>query len=290
MGVVLITGCSSGFGLETALAFARRGDNVVASMRNPGKAATLLDRADRAGVEVEVTALDVTDDTSVQRAVDGVVDRHGSIDVLVNNAGVAFYGPFETLELERARAIMETNVWGAVRTARAVLPHMRSRGSGTVVNVSSIGGRFPGLPYTSFYGASKHALGALSESMAWELGPFGIRVVCVEPGLFTTDISANGEWRKVDTTSPYGADHAWVNEFMMKAFEAGGHPAVVADAVVSAVDDPNTPLHVLVGDDAIGYVDLASQAGSFEALVPTLAQMVEAGLGRPRPVRSKISS
>src|SRR5580704_17933068 len=106
------------------------------------------------------------------------------------------------MELERARAVMETNVWGAVRTARAVLPHMRLQGSGVIVNVSSVGGRFPGRPYTSFYGASKHALGALSESMSWEVGPFGIRVVCVEPGLFATDIVANGEWSIVDTTSP----------------------------------------------------------------------------------------
>jgi len=285
MSVVLITGCSSGFGLEAALAFGRRGDTVVASMRDPAKAAVLLDRAEQHGLRLEVPVLDVTDDASVVTAVRDVEARHGGVDVLVNNAGVAYGGPIETIDIDRARIVVETNLWGAVRTIRAVLPCMRAKGAGVIINVSSAAGRVPSSPYAGFYSMSKHALGALSEALAWEVAPFGIRVVCVEPGFFATAIYAKGD-TGVDMTSPYGADNAWVADFTLKSVEVtGGDAATVAEAIVAAVDDPGTPLHVLVGDDAVTFVDLVNQAGSFEGWVPVAEQIVEASLGRPRPAR-----
>jgi NAD(P)-dependent dehydrogenase (short-subunit alcohol dehydrogenase family) len=283
MSVVLITGCSSGFGLETALAFARRGDTVVATMRTPEKAGALLDRAAQEGVSVEVVALDVTDDRSVLAAVGEVADRHGSVDVLVNNAGVGYSGPIETIDIDRARTVVETIVWGAVRTLRAVLPHMRAQGAGVIVNVSSAAARLPGGGYAAFYSASKHALSALSESLAWEVAQFGIRVVCLEPGFYATAIGLNSDTASVDLTSPYAADDAYVAEFYNKSIAAGGDPAVVADAIVAAVDDPSTPMHVLVGDDAITFVDMASQVDSFEAWTSGVEQALESVLGRPRP-------
>ena len=285
MSVVLITGCSSGFGLETALAFARRGDTVVASMRDPAKATALLDRAEHEGLRLDVPVLDVTDDASVVTAVGEIEARHGGVDVLVNNAGVAYGGPIETIDVDRARAVVETNLWGAVRTIRAVLPCMRAKGAGVVVNVSSAAGRVPSGPYAGFYSMSKHALGALSEALAWEVEPLGIRVTCVEPGFFSTEIYAKGD-AGVDLTSPYGADSAWIADFMLKSVEVtGGDAATVAGAIVAAVEDPRTPLHVLVGDDAVAFVDLVNQAGSFEGWVPVAEQIVEASLGRPRPAR-----
>ncbi len=285
MSVVLITGCSSGFGLQTALAFGRRGDTVVASMRDPAKATALLDQAEHEGLRLEVPVLDVTDDASVVMAVGDIEARHGGVDVLVNNAGVAYGGPIETIDVDRARTVIETNLWGAVRTIRAVLPCMRAKGAGVVVNVSSAAGRVPSGPYAGFYSMSKHALGALSEALAWEVAPFGIRVACIEPGFFSTEIYAKGD-AGVDLTSPYGADSAWISDFTLKSVEVtGGDAATVAGAIVAAVDDPRTPLHVLVGDDAVAFVDLVNQAGSFEGWVPVAEQIVEASLGRPRPAR-----
>ena len=282
MSVVLITGCSSGIGLETALAFARRGDATYASMRDTGKGRRLLERAEAQGSPMEVLELDVTDEASVESAVRAVERRHGAIDVLVNNAGIADSGPVETIAIEQARAIVETNLWGPVRVIRAALQAMRVRGAGVIVNVSSAAARVPAMPYNGFYAASKHALGALSESLAWELAPFGIRVACIEPGLFATEISAKS-WAAVDPSSPYGADHRWVNDFFVINGEAsGGDPALVAEAVVRAAHDPATPLHNLVGDAAAGYVDLAAGAGGHEGWVAVATEILESVAG-PRP-------
>ena len=283
MAVVLITGCSSGIGLETALAFARRGDITYASMRNAHKADALRSRADAEGLSLHIITLDVTDDASVSNAVPTIELAHGGIDVLVNNAGVGYGGAIETIPMERARALMETNVWGPVRTARAVLPAMRSRGSGVIVNVTSVAGRVPGSPHNAFYGASKHALGTLSESLFWEVQPFGVRVACIEPGFFATEIFANSDWGSVVEGSPYAADDAWMSEFYVKSGEAtGGDPSLVAAAILRAVDDPSTPLHTLVGDDAVMFVGLVAEAGTFEGWVPVATAIVESVSG-PRP-------
>ncbi|MEA3019019.1 MAG: hypothetical protein QOI47_543 [Actinomycetota bacterium] len=282
MSVVLITGCSSGIGLESAIAFAKNGDTVFASMRDPGKAETLQKRAAEAGVEIEVIALDVTDDASVASAIADIERRHGAIDVLVNNAGVGYSGPVETIEIERARALMETNFWGPMRTTRVALAQMRARKSGVIINVSSAAGRVPGIGYNSLYSASKQALGALSEGLAMEVGYFGIRVVCIEPGFFSTDIFDKSEWGKVDD-SPYAADNAWLSGFYVGSGTAGGDPSLVADAIVAAAGDPSTPLHVLVGDDAFQFVDIVAEAGTYEGWLPVATQIVDAVSG-PRPV------
>jgi NAD(P)-dependent dehydrogenase (short-subunit alcohol dehydrogenase family) len=171
----------------------------------------------------------------------------------------------ETLRIEQARAIVEMNVWGPVRTARAALPAMRARGAGVIANVSPLAGRVPGTPYGGFYAASKHALGALSESLASALAPFGIRVACIEPGFFATDIFAKAWPHATRSSDPYSADHRWVREFFVdRGEQAGGDPALVAQAVVAAAHDAATPLHVLVGEDAAAYVDVAARAGGYE--------------------------
>jgi NAD(P)-dependent dehydrogenase (short-subunit alcohol dehydrogenase family) len=284
MSVVLITGCSSGIGLEAALAFARKGDTVYASMRNPQKATRLLEQAKADGLTVEVVTLDVNDDDSVAQAVASIEKTHGAIDVVVNNAGVGFSGSVETIEPDRAKSIMDTNFWGAVRVTRAALPKMREKGSGIVINVTSVAGRVPGTPYQGFYAASKHALNALSEAMYWEVQPYGIRVATIEPGFFATEIFANSELGKDDDRSIYAADRAWVDEFFLKSGEAaGGDPAVVAETIVKTADDPAPPLHTLVGDDAVLFVDLVNQAGTFEGWIPVATQIVESVAG-PRPI------
>ena len=156
MANVLITGCSSGFGLLSALEFARRGDTVFASMRTVSKATALNDAAAAEGLKVEVVSLDVTDDDSVRSAVAGVAAEAGTIDVLVNNAGIEMNGAIHLIADDEARWQFDTNVLGPLRTMRAVVPIMLHQGGGTIVNVSSVAG-VAAVPYSGMYAASKHA-------------------------------------------------------------------------------------------------------------------------------------
>jgi NAD(P)-dependent dehydrogenase (short-subunit alcohol dehydrogenase family) len=269
MGVTVITGCSTGIGLQTAVEFARRGDTVVATMRNPSKSGALTAAAAAAGVELDVVALDVNDDASARSAVADVLERHGRIDVLVNNAGVGMSGAVEDFSEERARTTMETNFWGPVRLTRLVLPSMRANGAGVIVNVSSITGRLPAFPMYGFYAASKHAIGALSESLAAEVAPFGIRVVCIEPGYYDTAlVDTVDELRtELDPSSPYAEASQIMLDFTRASLTNGGDPADVARAVVAAVADDASPLHVHVGSDAAEFLDMWAQTGSFESFV-----------------------
>ena len=281
MSTVVITGCSSGFGLEAALAFARGGDTVVATMRNTKKADALTDRATAEGLEIEVQELDVTDDGSVEAAMQEIDWKHGGVDVLVNNAGVGFGGPVETMPMEAARALFETNFWGPQRMMRAVLPGMRDRRSGVIINVSSLAGLLPGAPYTGLYAASKHALNTLSESLSIELMPFGVRVHCVEPGFFATEIAHNSD--AVDTgAGPYGPDATWWKSFMDMSVAGGADPAVVSDLMASLSKDQDAPMHHPVGDDATLYLSLLEQSSGFDHWVATSLPVVEQIAG-PRP-------
>jgi NAD(P)-dependent dehydrogenase (short-subunit alcohol dehydrogenase family) len=276
MSVVLITGCSTGIGLRTAVAFARNGDTVVATMRNTAKADGLHKAAADAGVEVEVVALDVTSDASARSAVADVLGRHRRIDVLVNNAGVGLSGPVEDFPEDHARAAMETNFWGPVRMTRLVLPAMRAQGSGVIVNVSSMTGRLPAFPCYAFYAAGKHAIGALSESLATEVAPFGIRVVCVEPGYYDTALSDTVDTlvNEIDPSSPYADVNRFMLGFSKNALENGGDPTDVANAVVAAVADSGSPLHVHVGADAAALLELWSQTGTFETFIPAATALL----------------
>ncbi|GAA2977316.1 MULTISPECIES: SDR family oxidoreductase [Streptomyces] len=285
MTSVLITGCSSGIGLETALAFARRGDRVHACVRDPESAGELLRRATAEGLTLDVPRLDVTDDASVAAAVGGVLERHGAIDVLVNNAGIDRTGAVETMPQDEARAVLETNLWGPLRTVRAVLPGMRARGSGVVVNVSSLAGRTFAVPHGGFYAASKAALGTLSEALSAEVAPFGIRVVCLEPGSYASRINREGTAgaapSQPSAADPYAADLAWTARFLARVQEGAGDCGEVAEAVLSAVDDPGTPLHTPVGKDAETALQYLGTA-SYEQWLPLFLQQAQSLVG-PRP-------
>ncbi len=282
MSVVLVTGCSSGIGLETALAFARRGDTTVATMRNLVKAETLQKRAADEGLRIRVEQLDVTDSASVDAAIAGVVESHGTVDVLVNNAGVASAGPIETMSLDIAMRLMDTNFWGPMRTIRAVLPTMREQRSGVIINVSSLASRVPATMYSGMYAASKHALNSLSEALAGEVATFAIRVVLIEPGFFGTEITANNLSTDEPVSDVYGADQEWIRSFFDAGIDEQADPAVVADAIVSAATDPATPLHTPVGDDAAMYLDLLSEVEGYEGWMEAVTPIVEATVG-PRP-------
>lgn len=236
MSVVLITGCSSGFGLLAALEFARRGHEVVATMRNLDRSERLRDAARAEDLTIDVVALDVTNDASVSSAVADVEERYGRIDVVVNNAGFASSGAIEAVPDAVVRQLFETNVFGVLRVQRAVLPGMRGRGSGAIVNVSSLAGLLPGMPFDGYYYATKQALEAITEALSYEVEPFGIRVALVEPGLYRTDIADN----LVAEGSP-GVVEAYAERqdrrlaMRMHDFNAvGGDPQEVADAIVDA--------------------------------------------------------
>ena len=278
MSVVLITGCSSGIGLHTAISFAKQGDTVIASMRNPAKATALKGATAAAGVDVEVIALDVTDDASTSAAVTNVLARHGHIDVLVNNAGVGLSGAVEDFPMEKARVAIETNFWGPVRMSRLVLPSMRAQGSGVIANVSSITARLPSFPGYGFYAAGKYAVNAMSESLSAEVAPFGIRVVCIEPGYFVTELVAtvDGLLAEVEDSSPYAELSRFMLNFSKTALVTGGNPADVGAGIVAAVSDPESPLHVTVGADTEVFLDVWKNTGTFESFSAAMTEMMAA--------------
>ena len=273
MSVVLITGCSSGFGKLAALEFARRGDTVFASMRNTKKSGPLVEEAHAAGVSVEVIALDVNDRKSVDGAVADVLSRAGRIDVLVNNAGISTGGPIENFDDDEVQHVFDTNVFGLIRATRAVLPTMRSQGSGTVINVSSIAGKVS-APYGGIYSGSKHAVEAISDALYFELHPFGIRVIVVEPGGFETEIfNTSQPARSFTEGSPYV-------EFERRFSAAGeklpgggqrGDPQVVANLIVDAAKSEQPKRRYLVGQDAelIGGLSKQMSDEDFEKAMRT---------------------
>ncbi len=274
MAVVVITGCSSGFGLLTALEFARRGDTVYATMRNTGKAGPLRAGAKSAGVSVEVLQLDVDDKKSVDAAIEEVVKREGRIDVLVNNAGVSARGPIEDYDDDEILAIFDTNVFGVIRVTRAVLPHMRSQGSGTIITVSSLGGRVP-TPFSGIYCASKHAVEAVSDALHYELHQFGIRAVLIEPGEFETPLFDHLLFaRRFTEGSAYLEAGRRFAEARDKLAGPGrrGDPQVVADVIVDAAKADQPKRRYLVGRQAevIGGMHKTMSDEEFEKAIRTM--------------------
>jgi len=242
MPSALITGTSTGIGLETARLFAQQGYRVYAGARSPA-ASEGLQRAVAEGLSITPIVLDVDHDDSVR----DVVARVGPVDVLVNNAGIGSAGAVELMPMEEVRAIFETNVFGAVRMLQAVLPSMRQRRAGAIVNVTSMMGRIT-LPCHGFYAATKFALSAISETLAMEVKPLGIRVAIIEPGVILTPI-----WGKRAPAFPEGHEYGQGRARMSRTFgaqmEGGTTPDVVAEAIYRAATEDG-PIHVPVGDDA----------------------------------------
>ncbi|HTF64129.1 MAG TPA: SDR family oxidoreductase, partial [Edaphobacter sp.] len=243
---VLITGTSKGIGLETALAFARAGHQVYATMRNPSQSPALAETAAREKLPITISKMDVDSDQSVSNAI-AAIQKNGPIDVLVNNAGIEGVGPVEEFPL----AIMETNYFGALRCIQAVVPEMRQRRSGTIINVSSVAGRICPPPLTS-YCASKWALEALSEGLAGELKTFNLRVAIVEPGIIDTSMAQ----RIGDPApgSPYGQT-ARFSALYSKSLEHPVPPSLVAEKNLEVAQSDSWQLRYPVGPDAVGFLE-----------------------------------
>ncbi|MGW5263025.1 oxidoreductase [Microbispora sp. NPDC004025] len=245
--VWLITGCSAGFGRELAEAALAAGDRVMATARRPEALAAL---AELGGDRVRVSRLDVTDAASVDAAVAETLSAFGRIDVVVNNAGHGSVGAVEELSMSDLRALMEVMFFGAVTVTKAVLPHLRRQGSGTVVQMSSMGGQLS-MPGFGAYCAAKFALEGLSEALAAEVAPFGVRVLIVEPGAFRTEFGGHRMHRS-EPIDAYrlsaGATRAFVDG--MDGTQPGD-PAKAARAILQVLDDAEPPLRLALGDDAV---------------------------------------
>lgn len=253
--VVLITGASRGFGEAAAREIAARGGTVVATMRHPERDGERV----RRGFEdrIHPVELDVTDPQQVEAAVRGAIGRFGRIDAVVNNAGYGLYGPVEDLDEAEVRRQLDTNFFGQWRVARAVLPHMRERRRGKIINVSSLSGQVSS-PLMAFYAASKHAVEAMSEALAGELLPWNIQVCILEPGMYrsdwqTTNLDVCAAFR--EGRSPYrrGIERQ-LNAFRARAATRPGSDAVAA-AIADAVElQQPLPLRWPIGEDAIALI------------------------------------
>ena len=271
---VLITGCSSGFGHLTARLFQSKGWNVVATMRSPEKE-TELTKLDN----VLVTKLDVTNPISIENTVKETMDKFGSIDVLVNNAGYGGHTLFEQASDEAIRAMYETNVLGVMNVSRAVLPLMRKQNSGCIINVTSMAGMM-GAPLISIYASTKHAVEGLTEAMSFEYNPLGIYVKSVLPGAYPTtrfnintvnDVDA-GEEEISAYTEKLFSHLRGVAEKMANEGGVEADPQEVADKIYECATS-KTPVHNPVGSDAVMLTGMMGQA-SRQDFLDKLSQMV----------------
>jgi NAD(P)-dependent dehydrogenase (short-subunit alcohol dehydrogenase family) len=248
--VAVVTGSSTGIGYETSLILARNGFLTYATMRNLDKSENIKSVATTESLPIRIKQLDVTNDVSVTNAIQSISSEAGRIDVLVNNAGYGLNGAFEDLGMDEIKAQYETNVFGLIRTTQAVLPIMRRQKSGTIINISSGAGRF-GFPTGSAYVSTKFAVEGLSESMSYELEPFGIKVAIVEPGVIRTNFGDGLVVAKKsqDPNSPYSQMMQRSAAGFEKMMKNASSPDVVAKVVLNATNDDNPSLRYLAGND-----------------------------------------
>jgi len=263
--VAIVTGSSNGIGLATSVLLARNNIYTYASMRNLAKANSIREIVKKENLPLETIQLDVTDDRSVKDAVNKVLEEKKTLDVLVNNAGYGLMGCVEDLSMEEVKAQFETNLFGVIRVTQAVLPAMRIQNHGMIVNVSSIAGRV-GFPATSAYIGSKFALEGLSESMRYELEPFGIRVVVVEPGAIRSNfINAMALAEKAsDPNSPYAQLMQKVGTGLKLLLEHGTPSEEVAKTILKAVTAENPEPRYLVGNDAAMLMEARKKMSDLE--------------------------
>jgi NAD(P)-dependent dehydrogenase (short-subunit alcohol dehydrogenase family) len=251
MAIAVVTGSSTGIGQATAVSLARAGHTIYATMRSPNNGGgDLREIAKKESLPIHITEMDVDSDDSVRSGFARILDHAKRIDVLVNNAGIGNMGPVEETPLSVFRAVMETNFFGALRCTQAVLPEMRKRKSGCIVNVTSVAGRISGAPQAP-YSASKWALEALSESLAQEVKAFGIRVAVVEPGVIATPIF--GKVAESDTATNYPHRRRLMALFHA-ALENPASPYIVGDKIREIVDSGTWQFRHLAGPDAAGFM------------------------------------
>lgn len=251
-----ITGSSRGLGRSLTEAVLANGDKVAATARNPE---TLNALVEKYPAQILPVKLDVTDFGRVHDAVAAAVAHFGRIDVLVNNAGFGIVGAAEAYTDEQVRSQLETNLYAPIEITRAVLPYMRRQGSGRILQISSIGGRV-GNPGISIYQAAKFGLGGFSEALAKEVAPLGIRVTSVEPGGFRTDWAGDSMTYAPKVEGYEATVDKRTELFTSGSFVPMGDPGKAAKVMVALAEDPNPPVHLVLGSEAIGMLKNANAA------------------------------
>jgi len=253
--VALVTGSSSGIGFETSLALARNGFHTFATMRDLGKDEKIKQIIEKEDLSIEILELDVDSEKSVNRAIKTVSEKKGRIDVLVNNAGYGMWGTVEDVSIDEFKKQFETNFFSIIRLIQKVAPIMRKQSSGNIVNISSVAGRI-GFPVSPAYISSKFALEGLSESLRFELMPFGINVIIIEPGVIKTnffDSMKLSEKSQQDSTYKEITDKVISGVKMMA--EMGTHPKEVADVVIKTLGEEKPLPRYVIGNDAMMFLE-----------------------------------
>lgn len=266
--VWFITGCSTGFGREMAKQLLENGYRVVVTARNVSKVQDLVELNSENALAL---ALDVTNEAQVKSAVEQAETHFGAIDVLVNNAGFGYFGAIEESDEAEVRAMFEANFWGLAAMTRAVLPKMRTRKSGTIVNISSIGG-FVGNPGVGYYNATKFAVNGFSEALMKEVAPLGIKVLLVQPSGFRTDWAGRSANDATTQIEDY-AETAGKNQETIRGYSGSqpGDPVRGVKAIIEAVEAENPPLNLLLGKAALRGArnKLTSLQNDFDAWAET---------------------
>ena len=252
--VALVTGSSSGIGLETSLALAKDGYRTFASMRDTGKAIELQEAAKKENLSIDVIELDVDKEDSIMSAVKKVMSEAGRIDVLVNNAGYGQFGCTEDVPIEDFRKQFETNFFSIVRIIQEVAPIMRKQGSGVIVNISSVVGRM-GLPGSPAYISTKFALEGFSECLRYELGQFGVKTTIIEPGVIKTNFFKSMHIPESKTDPKYKELSDKILSGLKMMVEMGTDPSQVANVVIKAIHDKEILPRYTVGTDAAMFME-----------------------------------
>ena len=257
MPVAVVTGSSTGIGLETSLILAKNGYRTYATMRNLDKSSGITSKATKEDLPLTVLQMNVDDDKSVNDTIQKIMNDNGRIDVVVNNAGYSLAGAFEESSTQDGRAQLETNLFGTVRVIKVVLPIMRKQHGGTIVNITSMGGRVA-IPFDSYYHASKFAVEGLSESLRYEIEPFGVKIVLIEPGAVKSDF-----WKNIKLTgntegSVYRQRIQRLLESFEKVYQNAIPPEDVAQVILNAIKSDNPEFRNIVGDDAKSILEVRS--------------------------------
>ena len=247
---VLVTGCSSGIGLATCHVLSRNNFMTYGTVRNLSKAKKIQDLMNRENLSLKILRLDVNDNQSIKLAIKKILNDTGRIDVLINNAGYGMFGPIEEITIQEIKKQFETNFFGAIRLIKAIVPIMRKQGNGTIVNISSMVGRFA-VPLNSAYVSSKFAVEGLSESISFELEEFGIRVIVIEPGVVKSDFFHNVKVKGMNLESPYHELMERRVNFLDKAMKNSLTSSYdVADTILDALNSKDPKFRYVIGNDA----------------------------------------
>jgi len=261
---VLVTGCSSGIGYATCLALAHNNFITYGSLRDLSKSERIQEIINKEKLPLKILRLDVNNDESIGVAIQKIISDSGKIDILVNNAGYGMFGPIEDITIDDIKEQFETNFFGTIRLIKAIVPIMRQQGNGTIVNISSMVGRF-GVPLNAAYVSSKFALEGFSESISYELEEFGIKVILVEPGVVQTDFFQNLRIKGIDSKSPYHKLMERRIGFLKTAMKNSASSSdQVATMILHALNSKDPDLRYVIGNDATNSIRMRNSLSDRE--------------------------